>query len=242
MSETEIIIKGELHTSRGDLEEEREILRSGVDHLILEGSEEPAPRFKPSQYWFGWILLIFEFLFARHLYVDKTILEDLASVQNVEPQFTRDSSISVLENSRLAVQVFCAILFFSLFTIALTAGLVGNVRGGALWLLTSALLPLVIIRVHESRRASVGRDIQIAEMIEETAQDGGRIVAIVGHGHAESIAGALSSDLPEPEVRPPAYGLLSLSHLKEIVFPVVVFLSVLYVVYSGLLFFVNFVL
>lgn len=239
MSDTEIVIKGELHTSRGDLEEEREILKEGVDHLILEGAEESDWQFKVSEYWFAWIMLIFEYLFARHIYVDKSIIEDLAAVQGVEPQFTRESDVSILENAHSLMKVIGAVLFFSLFSIALLVGLLGNVRQGSLWLLISSLSPLLLLRIHESRRATVGRDIQIAEMIEEAAEDGGRIAVIVGNAHADRIAEALSDDLPEPNIRPPAYGRLSWPHVRELVFPVIVSFSVLYVGYSGLLAYVQ---
>lgn len=242
MSETEIIIKGELHTSRGDLDEEREILKKGVDHLILEGAKETDWRFKPSQYWFAWILLIFEYLFARHVYVDKAILEDLAAVQDAELQFTRNSDASILENTHALIKALGAVLFFSLLAIALVVGLLGHIGRGSLWLLASSLSPLLLIRIHESRRATIGRDIQIAEMVEEAAQDGGRVVAIVGDAHAERVADSLSSDLPEADVRSPAYSRLSLPHLKELVFPVIVSFSVLYVVYSGLLAYMQFLL
>ena len=40
MNDTEILIKGELHTSQGDLEEERTLIKHGVDHVIFEGAEQ----------------------------------------------------------------------------------------------------------------------------------------------------------------------------------------------------------
>ena len=241
MSETEILIKGELHSSRGDLDEEREILKEGVDHLILEGAEEKNWQFKLSQYWFAWVLIIFEFLFARHIYVDKTIIEDLAEIQEAELQFTRESDASVLENSHTLVKGVSAVLFFGLLAVALIIGLLGHVRQGSAWLLVSSLSPLLLLRIHESRRSSVGRDIQIAEMIEKAAQDGGRIVAIVGDSHAKYVAEALPDDLGV-EVKSPVYSRPSIPHVKELVYPVIVSFSVLYVVYSILLAYVQFFL
>jgi hypothetical protein len=241
MNKTEIIIKGEIHTSHGDLEEEREILKEGVDHIILEGSKETDWSFKPSQYWFAWILVIFEYLFARHVYVNKETIEDLAAVQDAELHFTRTSDASILENTHALVKVLGAVLFFSLLALALVVGLLGHTRQGSMWLLVSSLSPLLLIRIHESRRATIGRDIQIAEMIEEAAQDGERVVAIVGDAHAERVADALCNNLPEADVRPPAYSRFSLPHLKELVFPIIVSFSVLYVVYSGLLAYIHFV-
>jgi hypothetical protein len=241
MSDTEILIKREIHTSQGDLDEERELLKTGADHLILEGSEQKNWQFKWRQLWFGWVLLIFEYLFARHLYVDKTIITDLAEIQDAKLHPTRKSDISILDNSHMLVKIVSAILFFTLFAVALIVGVIGNVVWGSLLLLVSSLSPLLLIRIHESRRATVGRDIQIAEMIEEVAQGDGRIIAIVGDAHADRIVEALSSDF-EVEVKPPVYGRLSRPHLREVIYPVIVSFSVLYVVYSGILAYVMFLL
>lgn len=241
MSDTEILIKSEIHTSQGDLEEERELLKTGVDHLILEGSEQKNWQFRWRQLWFGWVLLIFEYLFARHLYVDKTIITDLAEIQDAKLHRTRKSNISILDNSHMLVKIVSAILFFALFAAALIVGVIGNVLWGSLLLLASSLSPLLLIRIHESRRATVGRDIQIAEMIEEVAQGDSRIIAIVGDAHAGRIVEALSSDF-EVEVQPPVYGRLSRPHLREVVYPVIVSFSVLYVVYSAMLAYVMFLL
>lgn len=241
MSDTEILIKREIHTSQGDLDEERELLKTGVDHLILEGSEQKNWQFKWRQLWFGWVLLIFEYLFARHLYVDKTIITDLAEIQDAKLHPTRKSDISILDNSHMLVKIVSAILFFALFAVALIVGVIGNVVWGSLLLLVSSLFPLLLIRIHESRRATIGRDIQIAEMIEEVAQGDDRIIAIVGDAHADRIVEALSSDF-EVEVKPPVYGRLSRPHLREVIYPVIVSFSVLYVVYSGMLAYLMFLL
>lgn len=37
---SEVVIKGEVHTSRGDFDEERNLLAEGVDTLIIEGQRE----------------------------------------------------------------------------------------------------------------------------------------------------------------------------------------------------------
>lgn len=241
MSGTEILIKGELHSSRGDREEEREILKGGVDHVILEGAAEKNWQFKLRQYWFAWVLIIFEIFFARHIYVDKTIIGDLAEIQEAELQFTRESDASILENAQTLIKAVSAVMFFALFIVALIVGLLGHVLEGALLLLVSSLSPLLLLRIHESRRATVGRDIQIAEMVEEAAQDGGRIVVIVGDAHADQVADALSDDL-EVEVRSPAYDRLSIPHLKELVYPVIVGFSGLYTAYSLFLAYMRFLL
>ena len=110
-TEPEIIIKGEIHTSNADLREEREILVEGVDQLILEGQAEEA-EYSLTQQWYGWIMLIFKYLFARQIYVDHTILKDLAGVQEAQIEYTRETDLDILHNSHLLVQLFAVGLFF----------------------------------------------------------------------------------------------------------------------------------
>lgn len=240
MSDTEIIIKGEIHTSSADLEDEREILKQGVDHLILEGVEDQNWNVKWTQLWYAWTILIFQFLFARHVYVDNTILRDIAEIQSAQIEFTRESDRSILENSRTVVKVIAAVIFFLLFMTALAVGIYGQTVAGALTLLGSALAPLLILRIHESRRTDTGRDIQIAEMIEEAAKNGGRIVVIVGQKHAERLPKFLSENLPGPDIRPPCYRLYSWHMIKELIFPGIVAFSVLFVVYSIIMVYIQF--
>lgn len=235
---TEIIIKGEIHTSNADLREEREILVEGVDHLILEGQSEEA-EYGLTQQWYGWILLIFQYLFARQIYVDHTILENLAEVQGAETKYTRETDLEVLHNAHLLVQMFAVGLFFVLLTYSLYIGMDGSVLPGAGWLFASSLLPLLILRINESRKSDGGRDRKIAEQITEAAQEGGRVVAVVGNEHAKNIPDHLPDSLPEPDVRPPQYPFLSVPSLKELLYPGFVFFSVLYVFYTILLIYVQ---
>ncbi|ACV12229.1 hypothetical protein Huta_2062 [Halorhabdus utahensis DSM 12940] len=240
MSDTEVIIKGEVHTSKRDLKEEREILKEGVDHLILEGPEEKEWDFKITQIWYAWMLLIFEYLFAQIMYVDKTILEDIADIQGAERQYTRDSNASILENSHTLIKIAAAMLFFLLFAAAIGLGLAGHVFGGVSLLLVSGLLPLLLLRIHESRRTDSGRDIQIAQMVEEAAQDGGRIVVIVGNAHAKRLPQIVSDDLPELDIRSPAHKLLSWPSAKELFYPWIVSFSAQYGVFVSILAYVRF--
>ncbi|MFO8114981.1 MAG: hypothetical protein R6U01_06400 [Halorubrum sp.] len=240
MSDTraEIIIKGEIHTSNADLEEEREILVEGVDHLILEGQADEA-EYSLTQQWYGWIMLIFQYLFARQIYLDHSILGDLADAQGAETEYTRETDLDILQNSHLLVQMFAVGLFFVILTYSLYVGIDGRVLQGSGWLFVSSLLPLLVLRVHESRRSEGGRDEMIAEQITEAAREGGRVVAVVGNEHAKNIPDYLSDDLPEPDVRPPKYPFLSIPSLKELLYPGFVFFSVLYIFYTVLLTYVQ---
>jgi hypothetical protein len=236
----EIIIKGEVHTSRADLEEEREILVNGVDHLILENKAEEA-EYGLTQQWYGWIMFIFNYLFARQLYADPTILKDIADAQNANVKYTRETDLDVLDNSHPFVQVIAVGLFFTLLSLSVYIGMNGRVLMGAACLFTSSLLPLLLLRIHESRKSDGNRNEKIANQIAESAQEGGRVVAVVGNKHAQEIPDYLPDDLPDPDVRSPQHSFLSVPSMKELVYPGFVVFSVLYVFYTGLLIYVQIV-
>lgn len=240
MDGAKVVIKGEIHSSRGDLEEEREILVEGVDRFILEGPEEEA-KYGITEQWYAWMMLIMEYLFARQIYVDKTILTDIADAQGAEIERTRESDLDVLRNSRIQIRILAFIIFIGTLTFSLYLGLNGQVLTGAGWLFASALLPLFILRTHESRRSDTGRDKQMAGQIEDAAKQGGRVVAVLGDAHAKNVPDYLPDGL-HIEYKPPVYGFLSIPSLKELVYPGFAFFSVLYVFYSLLLLYVQILL
>lgn len=101
---TDVVLKGEIHTSEGDLIEERELLKQDFDTLILEG-DESEPEFGPLDGWFNISIELFKSTFGQ-VYVDKTILLDLADVQDTEVVFTRESDSEMLRNTPRLVQLF----------------------------------------------------------------------------------------------------------------------------------------
>jgi hypothetical protein len=230
VSDPEVILKGEIHTSRGDLVDERELLVDGVDCLVLEGSEDDA-EYSLRQHWYGIAMLISKYLFMRPMYPDKAVLEDITEAQGGEVRATRESNASILENSHILARVTAAIGFFVLFSGAAFAGITGNDFWGVSLLIGSGLIPLLFLRAHESRRSSGSRDEQMADVIAEAAEEGDRVVAIVGAGHA----GRVSEFLPESldtEQKEPVYPLLSWQHLKDVFYPAFLSISVLWVFYS----------
>lgn len=239
MKQTEIIIKGEIHTSRTDLAQERDLLVEGVDHLILEGPEEKA-FYRIHQQWYGWIMLAFKYLFAKHIYTDHTILEDIADAQGAEVEFTRESDLDILHNSRLSIRLIAVLIFVLLILLSVFYGFIGNILTGSVVLLGSAMVPLLLLRIHESRRTGQGRDEKIAQQVSAAAQNGGRIIVITGHAHAEKVPQLLPENLPEPKLVPPELSALNPEHIKEILFPGFVMFSVLYVFYTIFLEYIKF--
>lgn len=230
MSGVRVIVKGEYHSSRGDQTHEREILTKGVDHLVLEGSEEKA-KYGLFQQWYAFAILLTEYLFFRVFYTDSSVLEDIAKSQDAEIVKTRESDAAILENSHILFRIFAAVLFLVLFFGAALFGIAGSHFYGVSLLILSAMLPPIVLRIHESTRSSGGRNEKMAEMIADAAEEGGRVVAIVGDSHANDVCDHLPESI-NPERKEPKYPWYTWRHFKDIAYPTFIFVSVLWVFYT----------
>ncbi|SNR43008.1 hypothetical protein [Halorubrum vacuolatum] len=239
MTDCEIIIKGELHSSKGDLAHERELLVEGVDHLILEGPENEA-EYSLTQQWYAFVMMLTNYLFFRILQTDSSVLEDITKAQDGEVVKTRKSDASVLENSHSLARVAAAIMFLGLFSISAFYGILGNHLLGVPLLLGSALVPLLFLRFHESARTNNSRNELMAELITDAAKDGGRVVAVVGDNHAEPIIQHLPGWI-DPVREKPVYSSTSWRHLKDVSYPIFLCISALWVFYSLFVAYVEFV-
>ena len=238
MDNTEVIVKGELHSSRGDLAHEREILVNGVDHLILEGPEKEA-KYGLFQQWYAFAMLITDYLFFRIFQIDSSVLKDIALAQNAEVIRTRESDASVLENSHILARIAAAITFFILFFASALFGIAGRHTVGVPLLILSAMLPIILLRIHESVRSSGSRNEKMAELIADSAEESGRVIAVVGNSHA----GPVCDHLPEwidPVREDPKYPWYSWQHVKDIAYPTFVFISVLWVFYTAFIAYAEF--
>ena len=229
-TEAEVIVKGEIHSSQGDHTHERELLVEGVDHLVLEGPEQEA-EYGLLQTWYAFAMLITTHLFFRILYTNSSVLEDITEAQDGEVTKTRKSDASVLENSHILARIGAALIFLVLFFASALFGIAGNHLYGVPLLIGSALLPVLLLRIHESNRSTGSRDEQMAELISEAAEDGGRVVAIVGEKHADPVIDHLP-DWIDPVREEPVYPWYSWQHVKDVAYPSFVFVSVLWVVYT----------
>lgn len=229
-AKAEVIVKGELHSSQGDLAHERELLVEGVDHLVLEGPEEEA-EYGLLQQWYAFAMLITDYLFFRILQTDSSVLEDIAKAQGAEVIKTRESDASVLENSHILARIGAAVLFLVLFFAAALFGISGIHLYGVPLLIGSAMLPVLLLRIHESNRSTKSRDEQIAELIAEAAEDGGRVVAVVGDNHVDPVIDHLPEGIDSVR-KEPRYQWYSWQHFKDIAYPLFVFVSVLWVFYT----------
>lgn len=230
MSEVEVIVKGEYHSSRGDHAHAREILTEGVDHLVLEGPEEEA-KYSLFQQWYAFAMLLTEYLFFRVFYTDSSVLEDIAKAQEAEIVKTRESDAAILENSHILVRVFAAMLFLVLFFGAALFGIAGVHFYGVSLLIISAMLPPFVLRIHESTRSSESRNDLMAGEIADAVEEGGRIVAVVGDSHVDDVCEHLPESI-NPEREDPEYPWYTWRHFKDIAYPTFVFASILWVFYT----------
>lgn len=228
--DVEVIVKGEIHSSQGDLTHEREILVEGVDHLVLEGPEKKA-EYGLLQTWYAFAMILTNYLFFRIFQTDSSILEDITKAQDGEVTKTRESDASVLENSHVVAQIGAAVLFLVLFFAAAGFGIAGIHLYGVPLLIGSAIFPIFLLRIHESKRLTESRDELMADLIAEAAKEGGRIVAVVGDDHADPIINHLP-DWIEPVREEPVYSTYSWQHAKDVAYPSFVFISVLWVFYT----------
>ena len=230
----EVIIKGEIHTSRTDHREERNLLIEGVDTLVLEGQAGKA-EYGVRHYWFAYAMAIFQWVIVRNLYTDSRLLVDLAEAQGANVEFTRESDADIINNSSLLVEVISAVVFYILAVVSTFFGIFLNARvTGAFLLLTSALLPILIIRAYETMMAGKNRDEMMADLIDEAAEDGGRVVAIMGERHYQVVPDHLSDDL-DPDLRPPNHNAVSFQTVKDIGVPLFEAFSNLFLLYTALL-------
>lgn len=105
---------------------------------------------------------------------------------------------------------------------------------GAAWLLVGAVLPILTVRIYNTRRArgSENRDRIIADKIKSAAEDGDRVLAIMGKAHLQGVKNHLPEELDVTE-KSPAYSVYSQQHLREIIRPDFTAFSVLFVIYSA---------
>lgn len=228
--DVEVIVKGEIHSSQGDLTHEREILVEGVDHLVLEGPEKEA-EYGLLQTWYAFAMILTNYLFFRIIQTDSSILEDITEAQGGKITKTRKSDASVLENSHVLARTGAAVLFLMLFFAAARFGIAGIHLYGVSFLIGSAILPVLLLRIHESNRSTESRDELMADLITEAAEGGGRIVAVVGNDHADPVVNHLP-DWINPVREEPVYSKYSWQHAKDIAYPSFVFISVLWVFYT----------
>ncbi|QKY19688.1 hypothetical protein B4589_004575 [Halolamina sp. CBA1230] len=231
---SDVTIKGEIHASRGDLEEERDLLAEGVDTLVIEGSSEDEVGVSWLHAWFEVAILIFEYLFAESLYTDHQTLVDIAKGQGADVVYTRDTDAALIENSHTLVTGAAFILFYGLVFLSALLGILGNQIAGAGTLLLAGGGPVLLLRLYETRKPGDNRDKKIAEKIAQAATDDDRVVAVMGQSHAKTVPDYLPTDI-NPEVKTPTYGFFSFPMGRDLFVPSVRVAGTMAIVYPAFL-------
>lgn len=227
---SDVVLKGEFHSSEGDLEDERELVKQGFDTLVLEG-EGSDSEFGWFDGWFQISIAAF-FWIAGRIYVSKEILIDLAEVQDTEVVYTREADSDILENTPFYMKVLSAALFYTLVPGSVAVGLVFPTLWGASVLFMGFTLPVLMIRIVNSRQSQGdnNREKIIAEKIVDAVENDESVLAIVGQSHVKGIEENLP-DRINPEVRSPVYPRKAKQHIKEVSLPFFEMILVLYSLY-----------
>lgn len=228
-----MIVKGEIHSSRADFKEERELLADGVDTLVIEGNEKETET-DWLHGWFGIAMMIFEYLFASFLYTDHQTLIDIAEGQGADVIYTRETDTALVENSHKFVVGAAFVLFYFLVLLSALFGLLGLRMYGAAALLMAGLGPILILRIHETRKSGNNRDKKIAEKVEQATEDSSRVVAVMGNSHAKRVPDYLPGEI-DPEVREPKYGFFSFSMGRDLFVPAVRMAGMIGIIYPAFL-------
>lgn len=234
-SEPVVLLKGEVHSSRRDHHEERELMREGIDALVLEGTADTGD-YGVTEGWFQQAMAGM-FYILRPLYVPKQILVDFAELQGADVYFTRESDAEVLRNAPFTMRVISASLYFLLLPSSVIIGLVtGDYLSGAGFLAVSFSVPVLLLRWYNMSFTSGdrNRDRIIAQRIAEAAEENDRVLAIVGASHADGVLDRLSNS-GEVTYHPPEYGRVSKEHLKEVLVPLFRTVSLLLTLYLAIL-------
>ncbi|WP_162989792.1 hypothetical protein [Natronorubrum halophilum] len=180
---SKVVLKGEFHSSKGDLKEEKELVKQDFDVLVLEGQETESD-YSLTEGWFQ-ISIAAMFWLAGRIYVSKDILLDLVEVQDTEVMFTRKADSDLLENTPLSMKLFSAILFYTLVPGSVAVGLIFPKMWGATILFLGFVLPVLGIRIVNTRltRDEKNRDKIMADKIADAVNEDKDVLAIVGNGH-----------------------------------------------------------
>lgn len=225
-----VILKGEVHTSKSDLKEEKDLIRDrDVDFLILEKNKERA-KLKLSNVLY---LIYFElFSIAMKIpYVNKEGLEDIANQRGIKVCPTRKNNLEIFKESPLWYDFLSFILSFfllayGLFLVYKLPNIPIFIRSidlilinllGTIFVFLGMILPVVMARLYEmSNKLKINRDKKIAEKISKFSEKG-NVLAILGQRHLPNIEENLDKDISDKRVsvcKGDKY-----KTIKEIIFP-----------------------
>lgn len=189
MSEGEVVVKGEIHVSGADRAEAEDLLRKGVDCLVLENAKEES-EFHLRYIWFHFLMWCLTHLFFKRVYSDPAPLEEITESQGGYVMNTRDSDIEIIANAAWWEEMFALLIFLVLGIGGIYLGMLGSPKlftlGGTVFV-AGCLLPPSYLRMRESERKDRNRDETIAGRVADAAAGGERVVAVVGSRHRDDV-------------------------------------------------------
>lgn len=185
--ETQVVIKGEVHSSRDDLEKELELIKQGFDVLVLEGAEGD-PEYTLSGLWY-YVASAVTFWLLDRTYQSENSLIHVAEAKDIEVVRTRKSDADVLKNASWLVRLVALTAFFVVTFGGLFTGLYSNfLLGYGLTMLGIILPPIYLRRQNMTEAAGEhNRDKLMADTIVEAARDGKSVLAVVGASHTDGV-------------------------------------------------------
>jgi hypothetical protein len=191
----QVVLKAENHASREDREEELELMREGIDALVLEGNEKDS-EWGITEGWFQQAMAGM-FYVMEPLYLSKETIVEIAQFQGADVIFTRESDAEVLRNAPRLVRWFSAFLYFIMLPGSVAVGLIWGAVQGAFLLFASFTIPVLTIRIYNTKfsRGEKNRDRLMAGKIMEALESNDSALAIVGADHADGVKDALPDDL-----------------------------------------------
>lgn len=216
----EVTIKGEYHSSRGDLEQEIELVKEGVDHLILEGESEASVPESIGDTWFWATMNLFFWLFGD-IWTNHRILVELAEDQGADIETTRQKDTDLYTNAPLPVRVLTIGLSCLLVGVGIVIGIQMEPYRSLLWGGSTAFLgivaPVLIFRLYNmflNKSDDKNRDQIISDKISEAYDEEDRILVVVGDSHKDNIKGKLPDNV-DAEMKTPVYGKYSWPSIRE---------------------------
>ncbi len=215
MARAEVVVKGELHSSRADLEAATELVSEGIDVLVLEQSA--SVDHEDTEGWFRLSVAVLAWL-VESAYVSKERLVALAEQQDAEVVYTRQSDGEPLSDAPWSIKACSAGVFYTLVPGSIWIGFASpNHLVGSILLFLGLVVPVVAVRAYNARRADAqNRNKRIAELIAAAAREDARVVAIVGVGHLDGIVAHLPAEMAVA-VQRPVYSGLSVRHVRDFV-------------------------
>ncbi len=210
---SEVTLKGELHNSREDLKEEKELIQSTKFSILIQEGKEVSTECKLNNPWYALPFCIFSKFYYPFLLSYDSLLEE-AKKQGVKPVKTRENDLKIYEEASFSTRAK-AWLESGLLSILFSISSVITFQS----LIPIILTPLIFLGIFPGilRRLSMNyRNEQIAEIIiDEFRKSNGNVLVITGNEHAKEIQKILEEKGIQTNFSPAHHGVCSLEFWRD---------------------------